>query len=140
MYRNTVVAAALMVLGCSLAGCGDSHPTPQPVLGRVTFQGKPVAAGMIRFSNSQATIDIMADLHPDGAYEVMMARGAGLPERTYQVAVMPPRVERPVGMDQPSTKPPACLDIPAKYRQMSTSELTLTVKPGNNVLDVDMQP
>jgi hypothetical protein len=129
----------LIVLGSMLMGCGRSGEKPQPVSGRVTFQGKAVAAGMIRFSNPQAAIDIMANLRPDGAYEVLMARGAGLPTGTYQVAVMPPMVERPIGMGQ-APKPPVCADIPAKYRQPSTSGLTLTVKPGRNVLDVDMQP
>ena len=42
-------------------------------------------------------------------------------------------------MPQPPPKP-ACHDIPEKYRSPSTSGLTLTIKPGNNPFDVDMQP
>lgn len=131
-----------VVFGSTFIGCGRSGrpgEQPQPVTGSVTFQGKAVAAGLIRFSNPQTGIDMMAALHPDGAYEVVMARGAGLPTGTYRVAVMPPMPERPVGMAQ-VPKPSACPDIPTKYRDPLTSGLTLTVKPGSNVFDVDMRP
>ena len=109
-----------------------------PVAGKVTFQGKPVTAGMIRFSNTQAPVDMLARLGPDGYYEVIRGHGPGLPEGTYQVAIVPPRPDRPLGPMAPS-KPVEFPNIPEKYRQPSTSGLTLTVKPGRNNFDVDMQ-
>jgi hypothetical protein len=130
---------ALAVMGLMLSGCGGPHEKSWPTSGRVTFQGKPVAAGVIRFSNPQAGIDITAELGPDGVYKAVRAQGAGLPEGTYQVAVMPPVVHHPVGVERIS-KPPECRNIPAKYRQPSTSGLTLKVKPDVNPFDVDMQP
>ena len=130
----------LAVIGFALSGCGGgSREGSQPVSGKVTFQGKPVSAGTIRFSNPQAAIDMTADLRPDGTYEVITDRGAGLPEGTYQVAIMPPRIDIPVGIGR-LPKAPECRDIPTKYRQPSTSGLTLTVKPDVKSFDVDMKP
>lgn len=131
---------AVVLTAVVFGGCGGSGENLQPVSGKVTFQGNAVAAGTMRFSNPQTGIDMTADLRPDGTYEAMRAHGAGLPEGTYQVAVMPPRLSPVVGPMKVLPKPPDCRDIPAKYRQPSTSGLTLTVKSGTNRFDVDMQP
>jgi hypothetical protein len=131
---------AFALLGSVLLGCGGSGETLHSVSGKVTFQGTPVVAGAIRFSNPQTGIDMTADLHPDGTYQVVMARGAGLPEGLYQVAVLPSYVDLPIGPVLQPGKAPEHPDIPPKYRQPATSNLTLTVKPGGNLFDVDMQP
>jgi hypothetical protein len=138
--KKTLIAAALAAFVLGLSGCGGAREKLWPVSGKVTFRGKPVAAGTIRFSNPQSGIDMTARFNSDGVYEVVMAHGAGLPEGTYQVAIMPPRVNIPVGPTSPPPKPPVCLDIPERYRVPSTSLLTLTVKPDHNRFDVDMQP
>ena len=137
--NKTLIAAALAAFVFSLAGCGAAREKLWPVSGKVTFRGKPVAAGTIRFSNPQSGIDMTAELHSDGAYEVVRAHGAGLPEGTYQVAIMPPRMNIPVGPTATPPKPPACLDIPEMYRLLSTSRLTLTVEAHHNRFDVDMK-
>ncbi len=123
-----------------LPGCGKPGEKLWPVSGKVSFQGKPVAAGVIRFSNPQAGVDMTAQLDSNGTYQVILARGPGLPEGTYQIAIMPPRVEIPLGPMKERPKPRECLDIPSKYRSPSSSGLTLTVKPSDNRLDIDMQP
>lgn len=140
-FRLTPWQTILLVLffAICLTGCGDKGPKLMPVSGRVTFQGKPVSVGMVRFSNPSAGIDMLADLQQDGVYSVRMAKGNGLPEGTYAVAVTPPRVDAPVGsMTTPTL--PKCPDIPAKYRDPSTSGLTLTLKSDNAEFSIDMQP
>lgn len=131
-----MVSVLLVAIGA--VGCGKKGPQLSPISGRVTFQGKPVAAGLVRFSNSEGPIDILATIETDGRYKVDMAQGEGLPEGRYSVAVMPPRVNSPIGA---TTAPPQipCPDIPDKYRKPSTSGLTLTVKPGDNPFDIAMQ-
>jgi hypothetical protein len=123
----------------AMVGCGQSGPNLHTVSGKVTFQGKPVATGLIRFHSPPLGIDLMAYIRADGTYRVKMAQGDGLPEGEYQVAIEPPRVEVPVGVMK---LPPALQrpDIPAKYRQPATSGLKLTVAPGDNQLDIDMLP
>ena len=132
-------AASMAAMMIVMVGCGRSGPASHPVYGKVTFQGKPVASGLIRFSNPGAGIDIMADLQAEGAYSVKTARGTGLPEGNYQVAIEPPRIDAPVGtmVLPPQPKRP---DIPQRYRRLSSSGLALTVQPGQNSYDVDMRP
>jgi hypothetical protein len=136
--RFGAMLGALVVL-IGAPGCGQKGPKFAPVVGKVTFQGKPVSSGMVRFSNPSAGVDIMANLQPDGTYSVRMAKGDGLPEGTYAVAVEPPWVDAPVGT---MTLPPAPRrpDIPERYRQPSTGGLTLTVTSGSNIFDVEMLP
>jgi hypothetical protein len=120
-----------------LSGCGRTHETLYPVVGRVTFQGRPVAAGIIRFSNPKIGIDTLADLRPDGTYEVVRAHGPGLPAGKYRVAILPPRVDMPLGATRPPPSP-ECSNIPNKYRDPTTSGLTHTVTPDNKDFDVNM--
>lgn len=124
-----------MIVGA--VGCGRNAPAIYSISGKVTFQGKPVEAGMIRFSNPALGVDIMAHLQSGGCYSVKTAKGDGLPEGTYRVAIEPPRIDAPVGAMVPPQQP-ECLDIPTKYRNISTSGLTLTVQPRSNAFDVDM--
>ena len=127
-----VVAASLLI------GCGPSRAKLYPVSGKVTFQGKPVAAGMIRFSNPQAGIDMLARIG-DGGYDVVMDRGRGLPAGSYRVAVMPPLAPQQFGPIKAHQRR-ECADIPERYRRPSSSGLALTVQPGLGSFDVDMQP
>jgi hypothetical protein len=136
---SSIATACLVVAACGILGCGAKGPKLAPVTGKVTFQGKPVESGMVRFSNPQAGIDIMALLQPGGTYSVRMAKGDGLPEGSYSVAVLPPRIVAPVGTMKMPPVPPRP-DIPPKYREPATSGLTLTVKPEANTLDINMQP
>jgi hypothetical protein len=135
--RSRRVILVLLLFALGFSGC-NAAKNIHPVVGRVSYQSKPVAEGMVRFSNPQAGIDVLAKLQPDGAYSVRMANGNGLPEGTYAVAVVPPHVDSPVGAMTP-TPQPQCPDIPQKYQGPSTSGLTLTVKPGDNSFDIDMQ-
>jgi hypothetical protein len=136
-YARWMVGVAVMV--AALPGCGGKHEMLYPVAGKVTFRGKPVSAGMIRLCNPRATIDMLAVLGPDGTYRVVRAQGPGLPQGTYQVAVMPAMADDPIGPIGPK-KPVNSPDIPKKYRQPGTSGLAMTVKPDNNRFEIDLQP
>jgi hypothetical protein len=119
------------------SGCGKKGPELSPVSGKVTLRGKPVEAGAVHFTHVQGVVDIYAAIQPDGTYSVKMARGSGLPEGKYLVAVGPP-----VGyghMGETPAAAPKHEDIPERYQKSSTSGLTLTVGPGSNRFDIDMQ-
>jgi hypothetical protein len=135
------LAAAMIALAGCLSGCGHSGKKVWPVSGKVTYRRNPVTAGAIRFR--KLGVDMIANLRPDGSYEIVMAEGRGLPEGDYQVAIIPrnaaPGSPPPIGPITAPLPKPVCRDIPEKYRDPSTSKLTLTVKPGINPFDVDMQ-
>jgi hypothetical protein len=134
-----ITALTLVLSAFCLSGCGEKGPKLWPVSGQVAFRGSAVSAGMVCFSNPSAGIDILAELGYDGVYSVRMAKGVGLPEGTYSVCVVPPRAKLPLGAMTPPP-PPKFPDIPEKYRDASTSGLSLTVKPGNNRFDINMEP
>lgn len=129
--------ALLGLLGVFLSGCGSSVERGR-IFGKVTFQGQPVAAGMVSFACSENGVQMSADIKPDGSYEVITTAGAGLPLGTYRVSVCPPLVA-PVMMPGPATKAKEDSNIPEKYRHYDTAGLTLTVKQGKNPFDIELK-
>lgn len=147
--RRTIRLVCLAAIVLMLPGCGRSGPEYWPVSGKVTFRGKPVATASVRFSNPQAGVDVVAELDADGKYVILTAGGKGLPEGTYQMAVVPnvsfANVKTtPGGLVLPSSMPSAqkmnTPNIPERYHDPATSGLTMTVKPESNTFDVDMRP
>jgi hypothetical protein len=133
------LSAALALCALAAAGCQGRRDVLGKVSGKVSFQGQPLTEGLVVFANEEKGVHITAPIGPGGVYTVRMAQGEGLPLGTYQVAIAPPVVDLPVGMVKPPAAPRQYSEIPAKYRQAATSELTLNVQPGANTLDVDMQ-
>jgi hypothetical protein len=139
-FRSSMRAIALMaVLGSVLAGCGSGEVRGR-IVGKITFQGKPLSEGLVFFSNNDNGTHMSGEVKSDGSYEIITAKGAGLPLGVYQVRVRPPLEPLPSGPSRVAPKPKEYPNIPSKYRDFGTSGLTLTVKEGANPLDIDMQP
>lgn len=122
------------------AGC-----TPAEILGRVegrvTYEGQPVAKACLVFENQPKGVFIVATLDADGRYVVSMDKGYGLPLGEYEVSVSPPPPDYPTGpvtMEPPPPRVDSFPNIPAKYRDKTTSGVKLVVKEGVNRLDVAM--
>lgn len=144
-----IAFVCVVLLTALLSGCRPSGPAYWPISGKVTFQGTPVAIGQIHICNAKAGIDIIESLDANGQYTIVTGRKQGLPEGEYQVAIIPKldfsRMKcEPNGRPIPSTMPSEAErnppNIPRKYRDPATSGLTLTVKSGANLFDIDMQP
>lgn len=133
------VSVRLMVLGLAVAafGCGAKEKLGR-IHGKVSFQGQPVSEGLVLFSSAEKGVNMNSQLGADGVYEVIMAKGAGLPLGTYKVCVSPPPAFVPIGEPAPK-KPKEYPNIPAKYRNFNTSGLTVEVKDGDNPFDIDMK-
>lgn len=140
--RRLVAVTGLVVLSTVATGCNRSEPLGR-VYGQVTFQGEPVTAGLLVFSNHQKGVHMTAELGSDGSYELQTAGGFGLPLGTYKVAVNTPIPEPPVyGAPNsiPANKPRAnsYVNIPEKYQDFETSGLSITVEKGDNQFDIEM--
>ena len=109
------------------------------IAGKVTFQGTPLSEGLVFFSNNDKGIHMSGEVKPDGSYEIITAKGAGLPLGTYQVRVRPPLEPLPAGIGLVAPKSKEHPNIPAKYREYETSGLTITVKDGTNQFDIPMK-
>jgi hypothetical protein len=123
-----VVAWAVLLCGC------NSEPPLGVAKGKVTYKGQPATEGSVLFTDDSQGVAYVCDIDPQGNFVFQVAKGQGLPPGTYQVAIQPPRLNKP-SMDM---VPPVTVDpdkypkIPKKYHDHKTSGFTATVKPGEN--------
>jgi hypothetical protein len=127
-----------LVAAAFFAGCGrGGSATPVgAVTGKVTFEGKTVAEGLVSFMDPLAGTGDEAPLQPDGAFSIRKP----LPTGEYKVVVMPLVVQQQVdgkgpevGVEKPAP------NIPEKYRTIGTTELRATVKEGQNNFQFNMK-
>jgi hypothetical protein len=97
------------------------------VTGKVTYRGQPLAGGWVTFNyeGPGQKEGVGVTMRPDGTYDV----ATGLEPGRYRVAIVPPK--DPAGR---STFPA----IPSRYTDMNTSDLTVEVKPGGQMFDIDL--
>ena len=133
------ILMGMLFLGLSLHGC-SSEEIRGRIVGKVTFQSKPISEGLVVFNNTEKGIYMTAKLKEDGSYQVLTAKGAGLPLLTYQAAVCPPLIDAPPGKFSSPPKVSQFPNIPRKYRDPKTAGLTLQVHEGENRFDIDMTP
>ncbi len=133
------VLLACLILAACVLGCSQKEKLGA-VSGKVTFKGQPLTEGLVMFSNPAKGIYMTAPLDEQGQYKVVMAKGAGLPPGDYQVSVNPLVVDAPMGAGPMLPPPPACPNIPMRYRDYKTSGLTLTVMEEGSTLNIDMTP
>ncbi len=115
---------ALIALVC-IAGCSQLEPKSEPVSGRVTFQGNPLADGMIEFASTGETKILRSTTIKNGDYRLEVPAG------DYRVAVRNASSAGPTaGPDQ--------APLPEKYNAKTT--LTAVVKPDEeNVANFDLK-
>lgn len=127
--RLTGLVGLLVLLG----GCSD-HGEVGLVRGKVTLNGQPLTQGSILFENRTTGISLLAPLTAEGTYTALTYQQNGLPPGTYQVAVTPSvtaEADAPL-VQQPTPGGKADGTIPAKYRSVATSGLSVTVQAGDN--------
>ena len=90
------VALICVILAVCMPGCSEKEKLGA-VSGRVTFQGQPVKAGAVVFTNKSKGVFMTAKIDEQGQFKVVMAKGAGLPPGEYQISVSPPVPKLSVG-------------------------------------------
>jgi hypothetical protein len=126
--KGTLILVLLLAVGCSGGGVGR-------VAGQVTLDGQPLDQGAVVFQDTTRGISVNAALQRDGSYVARTHDQAGLPPGTYQVAIAARTFgtgEAPLIAGPPSATAPPPSVIPAKYQDVATSGLSVTVKPGAN--------
>jgi hypothetical protein len=131
---------------CLLAGCGPSRPATVPVSGRVTWQGKPVAAARITFYPAQGR-PAGGVTDSDGVYHLRTFDpndGAALgrhcvtieAKRTIHARPAPKSMEEEMrGSPADAPEPTVEWLVPEKYSQQSTSPLTAEVTGDSKPID-----
>jgi hypothetical protein len=134
--------AALLAAACSLAGlaagCGPRVAPTGEVFGKVTVEGKPVTAGVVKFFPEDGGAAVETALGPDGSY-----RATGVPVGRNLVAIEtlkfknltppPPAIAKQLGGPRTTYVP-----IPAKYEKYETSGLTFDVEKGAKEWNIEL--
>ncbi len=132
MRAFEAASRSIVFLVCAvvLSGCGssDSYPPSAKVSGQVTFQGQPVAEGVVNFVSPKTGNASSGVLDAEGKYVI----AEGIPPGDYHVSVTPPRVTRPPMPGEPAPEAKPYTNIPEKVRTETTSGLRTEVKPGAN--------
>jgi hypothetical protein len=150
---NFILAIFIVVLFLTLLGCGGSDQLARaPVTGNVTLDGDPV---------SEATILFRPEVGRAGTGkiengEIVAASTYGINDGivlgTHKVAIQPipsdppPAPSRiqgdnitPIPSPVENQRPPrATVDIPAKYRDIDRSGLTIEIKEDGNELSLEL--
>ncbi len=134
------ISGSVVGILAAVCGCGRSGPERAVVSGKVTFRGKPLKQGQIRFiplKDSDAPVSGAIIL--DGQYTA--DGNGGVPVGTHKVEIigglrtgLSDRAARggDAQSDRKAKESHVKTPIPAKYNRQSTLELT--VKPGSGSL------
>ena len=144
-HTNRLVKYYSLLVCCSLAIAGCSGGPPKPVVGdvtgKVTLDGSPFGEGRVVFKDSTTAIEAVAELKPDGTFQVVTPDG-GLQVGKYDVAVQSPP-PAPLSPMEAAKGVPEAADtskIPKIYRDFATSGFKAAVASGKNNFDFEMKP
>jgi hypothetical protein len=125
------LAAFALALITGLPGCGGRQFGS--VSGTVTYQGKPLTSGLVVFVDKDGKVTQPAGIEVDGSY---VAEKVPVGPMAVCVETHPLSGGDGGGTDQPR---PRYVPLPPKYKDAKQSELTLTVKSGANVYNIDLR-
>jgi hypothetical protein len=98
----------------------------EQVDGKITFNDKPLSAGLVVFGSSDGKTTITAMVAEDGTYK------ATVPAGEYNVAV----VNLPAKPADPKVPPKPQLLVPAKFGDVKTSGLKIEIMKGKQTFDI----
>lgn len=130
-HARCFVLFGLVVL---LAGCGRSKPIGA-VGGKVQYRGDAVTEGTVTLYSPDLGFGNESIIKPDGTFLV-----EGLPHGSYQMAIRPSLVVDDLGGKAfPISHFKKADDIPAKYRNPSTSGFSCEVEGRRVTIDLQME-
>jgi hypothetical protein len=139
--RPCARACLLVLVASALAltplACGGSGPEMARVTGKVSYQGKPVAKGLVTFVSTGNTRNATGQLDPNGYYKLQTeTAGDGAELGDYQVTVY--AHDEQVLDYKPKVPVKAERRTPEKYESPKTSGLNRTVKGGSNEFNFEL--
>jgi hypothetical protein len=120
----------LLTTGCSQEEWGYLE-------GVVRLNGSPVGPGAISLEPlDPSRAGAVARFGEDGKYSIMSARRKpGAPPGEYRVSI-----QGGENLTAETSGPPPKTKIPPRYGTPAGSNLTVTIEPGNNSKDFDLEP
>ncbi len=129
----------LLLIGLGLiAGCGHGPEFQRAIVsGRVSYQGRPVADGTIRFVPVKGTKGPAAIARiEDGDYTVTLHEG--VPVGTHRVEIEAFRPVAPPAVPHPRDRQAKQQYLPRQYNRESTLEVTIDGE-GKQTYDFDLK-
>lgn len=131
----------LVVVSCTLIGCGGGDPRIVPVTGVVTYKGQPIVKINVMFSPTDATGQIAEGTSDDTGKFVMQTQqpNDGAMMGDYKVSF---KYVQDIDYDMPGFTggvKPEPSPIPAKYADENKSGFTATVKSSNEPFQFDLE-
>ena len=136
--RLTVVGLASLLAAAAIAGCGRHAAR---VTGDVTLDGRPLTSGVVSFTPVKPGPSAYGNVGADGRYALQTGAETGLDPGDYKVTVAAnatPEEAAKMGIKvgREGIMP---LLTPAKYADISTTPLTVTVKSGGQDVDLALE-
>ena len=129
--RRAVVSAMLCI--AMLTGC-SAHEAQ--VSGVVTLDGQPLNDGLVTFHPVSGGALAYSRISSGGRFELRTGSQGGLSPGEYQATVA---ANGPVPAPTAKNREPiAPLITPLKYNQKETSGFSVSVAPGDNVVNLDL--
>jgi len=165
MTRSRLLSTTGLAVGLCLIGfgCGPSAGggNSARVSGTLSYKGTPIKSAVMNFYNSDG-MAYSATVSPDGTYQASdiaagelvvtveteslkkhanVGGGKDAQARMAQAQATSKRPDMPGGGNAAPPEDPATyyIKLPAKYAKASTSTKTVTLKPGRNVINIDLE-
>jgi len=157
LFVRRISAVLLLALGVVGCGGGNTGPALYPVVGTVTYQGKPLAGARITFIPEKEGAIAIASTDSSGKFTMKSGTDAGVASGPCKVTValidssgsasalavdMKPEDMQKLAMEG---KLQAALQaqekgslLPAKYGKSDSTPLTLEVKKGDNNFAIEL--
>ncbi len=154
MTRITLIPCAIVASSLLIVGCSGNKMAPAKVSGSVSYNGKPLKAGTMKFVTPEG-IEYPAQISPDGTYtatdipegELVVvvetetinpgnkntAQGKDA-ERRNKVSTQQP----PSGYSSAPSPAENYMKIPEKYNNSKTSPLAVTLSKGRQVQNIEL--
>jgi hypothetical protein len=148
--RPWIVTARVSVMGLLVLalGCGKSiHSTDHAeVTGKVTYNGQPVTGGSISFvSQEEGAFANNGRIDESGNYKINSPVGPvkiTIDNRVLRTGIREQAMKgagpRP-GQPDPDPIKGVYVEIPQKYYQVDTTDMTYTVKAGAQTFDIELK-
>lgn len=131
-FSLLIVCVLLSSLGCD----GVYESTVQ---GTVTFDGKKLERGSVKFDPIGGGPPAYGEIDSDGTYAIRVGREESIPPGEYDVTVVSKELSSEPTKKGVPPKPGKDI-VPAKYHDKKTSGLKETVNKGKNTINFDLKP
>ena len=137
VFARSVLACAATLAATVLCAADEKAAKTGTISGNVTYQGKPLPAGIITFHTADGKSSVSAQLQADGTFA---AKDVPVGPTRVTINTKPAKPKPPAEKEpQKPEEGPKFIPIPAKYADPNTSGLAYEVKPGKQTLDLDLK-